>query len=66
MRVKNRFYAGARDILTSGYAVETIDKAVTSARALLESEPLRQYMAIVLIRVVRRSPQPVTVEKVTA
>lgn len=66
MKLKNRFYPGVRDILTSGYAVESIDLAVERARKILVDEPARDYVAIVqIVRVVRRAVAPVRVEKVT-
>jgi hypothetical protein len=61
MKVKDRFYVGARDIGTknsSEWAHSTSREAVIHAKQLLEEDPTRTEAIIVkIVGVVRRKPQ---------
>lgn len=63
--VKNKFYCGATDILSNGWAKPTLEEAIKNARKILDENPDRDKIAIVqIIRVVTREKTPIKVMRV--
>lgn len=66
MKITNRFYCGAKDIITMPWAKPTEHIAIEHARHLLQQDPERKYVAIVkIVALVRRADTPIQVLKVT-
>ena len=61
--VARKFYCGARDILISNLAKETLDDAIEAAGKTLTDDPKRDYVVVVqIVRIVRRAEAPIRVE----
>lgn len=65
MNVRNKFYCGAKEILTNGWAKATEQEAIAHAKDLLATDDFREHVVIVkIVGIVKREARPVRYERV--